>query len=387
MINTLFLQSEVQDPYELYREMLSENPVFWDATNELWAIYSYINCKEILSTSTPQIPSIKHSDTDGLNECALAITGKLARVSNGAQHEIAKQTALRLFQNMKAVSIARILDQLLKGNDNREIDWVTKVCKKLPLTLVLKSFSLDEEDCEFISDKINQLVKIMLPDKTQVQVSEINAISNDVYRITEKYILSSNFYKPIIHTLSETYKREADELLSFCISNLIGLFIQCYDAGRGILSNSLLQVLRHKSLYEKATDARHYLKESITETLRFDPPVHNTRRIAGDDTILDNHEIKKEQQILIVLAAANRDPQKFNAPGIYDIERKNNNEHLTFGIGSHKCLAENFSINMTTEALAYVFENYKTINLAEKDIQYEPLTNVRLPKNICISLK
>jgi len=93
MINTLFLQSEVQDPYKLYEQMLYDCPVFWDGTNKLWAIYSYKNCKEILSDPTIQIPSINCSNTDGLNEYTLAITGKLARISNGPQHEIAKQTA------------------------------------------------------------------------------------------------------------------------------------------------------------------------------------------------------------------------------------------------------------------------------------------------------
>ena len=41
MINTLFLQSEVPDPYQLYERILDESPVFWDNTNKLWAVYSH----------------------------------------------------------------------------------------------------------------------------------------------------------------------------------------------------------------------------------------------------------------------------------------------------------------------------------------------------------
>ena len=387
MINTLFLQSEVKNPYKFYEQMLCDCPVFWDSINELWAIYSYRNCKEILFDPAIQIPSINCSNTDGLNEYTLAITDKLARISNGPQHEIAKQTAFLLFANMKAVSVPEILSPLLKENDHSEIDWVAKVCKKLPLLLILKSFAFNEGDCEFITHKIDQLVKILLPEKTQMQISEINTISNEIYPITEKQILSSTFYKTVIRGLSEKYKLKAHELVSFCISNLIGLFIQCYDAGRGILSNSLVQILKHEGLFEKVVTQKNSLKESIIETLRFDPPVHSTRRIAADDVMMGRHQIKKGQLLLIVLAAANRDPQKFNKPEIFNIERKNNNEQLTFGIGSHKCLAENFSVNMTTETLAYFFEKYKAIKLAEQDIQYEPMINLRLPKNLFISLK
>jgi len=387
MINTLFLQSEVPDPYELYEKMLSESPVLWDSINKLWAIYSYNSCKEILSDPTVQIPILNENNALGLNDYALAITGKLARLSNGLQHAIAKQTAFLLFENMKAVSMADIMSQLMKENNSAEIDWVNKICKRVPISLVLKSFAFTGEDGECIQGKIERIIRIMLPDKTRLQVSEINAISNEIWRVTEKYILSSNFYKSMIHTLMKNYKAEADELLSFCVSNLIGLFIQCYDAGRGILSNCLLQILKQTGLQAIATGNSDHLKKSIIETLRFDPPVHNTKRIAGDDLVIDNHKIKKGQLIIVALAAANRDPEKFNKPGIYNIERKNNHEHLTFGIGLHKCLAENFSINMTMGALAYLFEKNKPIKLTEKVIEYEPMMNVRLPKNIYISLK
>ena len=74
------------------------------------------------------------------------------------------------------------------------------------------------------------------------------------------------------------------------------------------------------------------------------------------------------------------------SPDSFNIERINNAEQLTFGIGSHRCLAEHFSVNMATATLSYLFEKYKAIKLVEKQIQYEPVVNVRLPKNILISL-
>ena len=68
----------------------------------------------------------------------------------------------------------------------------------------------------------------------------------------------------------------------------------------------------------------------------------------------------------------------------FDIERINNNENLTFGIGGHMCLAKYFSIHLATEALWHLFQNYKFVSLLENQIQYESLINARLPKRICI---
>ncbi|HKO81994.1 MAG TPA: hypothetical protein VJU78_16420 [Chitinophagaceae bacterium] len=79
MTTTLFLQSEVQEPYKVYETMLCENPVFWDSTNNIWAIYSYGNCKAILSDPAALIPPANQNNKDDLNEYALGITDRLAR--------------------------------------------------------------------------------------------------------------------------------------------------------------------------------------------------------------------------------------------------------------------------------------------------------------------
>ena len=64
----------------------------------------------------------------------------------------------------------------------------------------------------------------------------------------------------------------------------------------------------------------------------------------------------------------------------------NNSEHITFGAGGHRCPAKHLSVSLTIDALAYIFTKYQRIHLIEKDIYYEPLINVRLPKKIFLFL-
>jgi hypothetical protein len=71
---------------------------------------------------------------------------------------------------------------------------------------------------------------------------------------------------------------------------------------------------------------------------------------------------------------------------MYEIERLNNIEHLTFGTAGHRCPAKSVSVSLTVQALSFLFGNYNQVSLIEKNIQYEPLANVRLPKNLFISL-
>ncbi|MDR7208883.1 cytochrome P450 [Flavobacterium piscis] len=380
-MSALFLQSDVCDPYSVYKSMLEKNPVYWDEMNKIWAIYSYEDCISILKNPNTRIPIVNPDNQQNLNQYALDILNNLTRLTNGIQHTIAREIAMLLL-NMKSVPINTLISQLIQ-NDliENKIDWVNSVSKKLPILIILKSFGFDEDDGAYILEKIESFVKIMLPNKTERQVTLINQNSEEIYFIVEKHLYSLSFYKPLLVQISEEHNMQFDQIIPIVISNLIGFFIQGFDAGRGILSNSLLQILQNKNTSDKI-----HIEKSIIETLRFDPPIHNTRRIAAKDFIIGESLIKKNDSILIVLASANRDPEKFHNALDFDIERTNNNENLTFGIGGHMCLAKHFSIHLATEALWFLFEEYKTIKVLENNIQYEPMINARLPKNIWISI-
>ena len=383
MSSTLFLQSDTNNPYLIYKTMLEKHPVYWDETNKIWAIYSYEDCISILKNPKAQIPAINPNNEQKLNQYSLEIFNNLARLSNGIQHDIAREIAMSLFSNINSVDINYIISQLIKNDlAENKIDWVNSVCKKLPILVLLKSFGFEENDCDFISDKIEFFTKIMLPNKTKEQVKLINDYSEQFYSIVEKHLFSLAFYKPLLSKISEKYNIPFDEIIPIVVSNLIGLCIQSFDAGRGILSNSFLQIVQNKNISDKIT-----IEKMVIETLRFDPPIHNTRRIATEDFLIGESLIKKNDAILIILASANRDSVKFDNALSFDMERNNNNENLTFGIGSHMCLAKYFSIHLATEALWFLFDQFKTITLLENNIQYEQMINARLPKTMWISLQ
>ena len=380
MTSSLFFQSDIQNPYSVYKLMMDKNPVYWDKTNKIWAIYSYRYCVEILKNNKVEIPIVNPDNEQKLNEFALKILDNLTRLSNGIQHEVAKEIATLLFSNMKSVNISKITSSLIENDlANNKIDWVNSISKKLPILVLLKSFGFEENDCDFLSEVIASFLKIMLPQKTEEQVKFINEISAKLYFTIEKQLSSLPFYDSLLMNISNQYNLSKEEISTIAVSNFIGLCIQSFDAGRGILSNSLLQIIQNKTFSNRIE-----IEKSVIETLRFDPPIHNTRRIAIEDFFIGESQIKKGDSILIVLASANRDSQKFENPVNFDIERINNNENLTFGIGGHMCLAKYFSIHLATEALWHLFQNYKFVSLLENQIQYECLINARLPKRICI---
>jgi cytochrome P450 len=237
-----------------------------------------------------------------------------------------------------------------------------------------------------LTDRIERFVRIMQPNKTAAQITGINEAATDIYQIIERHILSSPALSRALNTLLPDDNLNMDELLALCVSNLAGLMTQSYDACRGLLSNAMLQMLNDGTYFRNIVNDSSNFKKFVVESLRYDPPVQNTRRIAADDIILENCKIRKGEMLLLVLAAANRDESHFSNPNTFDIERINNTDYLTFGTGSHACLAADFAIRMTMDAMHCFFDQYPNAKLYSTYIQYEAVVNGRLPKGLIISL-
>ncbi|MGH8809235.1 MAG: cytochrome P450, partial [Noviherbaspirillum sp.] len=252
----------------------------------------------------------------------------------------------------------------------REVDWVDAVCKKLPALAVLEGFGFADDDVGFILHNIERLTKLMLPNKSEQQIADVNTVSTEVCARVEQHLLN---------TAALRTGEDSDEMLAVYVANLIGLLIQSYDAGRGILSNALLQALAQR---ERGSE-----EALVTETLRFDPPIHNTRRILVEDMELAGQALRRGDTVLVVLAAANRDPAIFTQPDRFNPARPNKGEHLAFGAGIHQCAAQHFSVRLAADALAAVFADGRHIELLQTAITYEPMINARLPQQLMISVR
>ena len=75
----------------------------------------------------------------------------------------------------------------------------------------------------------------------------------------------------------------------------------------------------------------------VEETLRFEPPALSCSRSAGMDFVLGGVEIPAGSQLLLGLAAANRDPARYSNPDVFDVDR-DHSQLNSFGGGRHFCL-------------------------------------------------
>jgi len=372
-MNTTILNWNDTDHVAIYQKQLKEQPLYYDPNLKIWVAYSYAYCKALLLNTDVQVPVPAIGDDSPLNDKAKLLLRNMARVSNDAQHVASHEAAMLIYRRFSQAPVSEVLETLLDETDIREFDWVEVVCKQLPIRLILKRLGFNEADSSYISINLAALLRIMLPNKTADDIKMITQVTDGYYEIAEKYVDS----------LALPVDEKTKELI---VCNLIGLFIQCYDAGRGLLCNTFLNLLRHNNKMRAGKVDDSFYKELVDETLRHDPPVHNTRRLAVVDISLGGQTIKAGETVMIVLAAANLDPEVFNNPRQFDIMRDNNDKHLTFGLGGHNCLAKYFSIDMAAEACRYIADKYPSTRLLQNEFTYEPQLNVRLVKELVVSL-
>jgi cytochrome P450 len=366
-MNNTILNWEGTDYQAIYLRQLKENPLYYDPDLKIWVTYSYAYCKAILEHPDVRIPELPVYDT--LNDGARLLTDKLVRLSNGEQHVISRAAAMAVFQKIKSVNTGEVLQELLAAiPTGNEFDWVAVVAKQLPVRLILKGLDFDEEDANYVAENLQTLVLTMKPDKTEQEIQLLNPVVETVYILAEKYAARAGLLAG---------EKDADDTI---ICNLIGLIIQCFDGGRGLLCNALLAMTTYAD--NKSTD----WNKLADETLRYDPPVHNTRRVAARDIIIGGQTIKSGEAILVVLAAANLDDNVFANPQNFNILRGNNDRHLTFGLGGHNCLAKYFCIDMAVDVCRFLAENYGQIHILQKEFTYEPQLNVRLVKQLMVSI-
>lgn len=102
---------------------------------------------------------------------------------------------------------------------------------------------------------------------------------------------------------------------------------------------------------------------AVEETLRVDPPVLLTGRMAQRDTTVAGQRLKAGSMVTTVLAGANRDPEVFPDPQVFDVARPNARDHISFSAGRHHCLGAALARMEGEVGLRSLWERYPDLRL------------------------
>ena len=147
------------------------------------------------------------------------------------------------------------------------------------------------------------------------------------------------------------------------MSTVFILLIAGHETTVHLLSNGVYCLLRYPVQRDLLVNDWSRMPAAVEEILRYSSPIQFSKpRIVMQDTALEDKLLKKGDFILAALAAANTDPQKFDQPEEFRIERSPN-PHMTFGSGVHTCLGLKLAKAETEVALKQLFQRFPGLSL------------------------
>ena len=171
-----------------------------------------------------------------------------------------------------------------------------------------------------------------------------------------------------------------DEIVATC--NL--LLIAGHETTVNLIANAALAMLRRPGTWAALGDDPALAGAITEETLRYDPPVQLVGRVAGTDMTIGEVTIPRGDTMMLLLAAAHRDPEVTERPDEFDPAR-NAVRHLAFGLGPHFCLGAPLARLEAAVALAAVTRRFPGARLAGEPV-YKPHVTLRGMSALNVSL-
>ncbi|MBW2241702.1 MAG: cytochrome P450 [Deltaproteobacteria bacterium] len=166
--------------------------------------------------------------------------------------------------------------------------------------------------------------------------------------------------------------------------NFFLLIIAGNETTRNALSGGIQALCENPDQFERLRRDPSLLPQAIEEMLRWVSPVMQFRRTATQATTIGDREIRKGDKVVVYYGAANRDPEVFENPEVFDITRKPN-PHLAFGVGAHFCMGSHIARLEMRVTLEEFLRRYPRPSLAGAPVRQESnfISGIkRLPLNL-----
>jgi hypothetical protein len=158
---------------------------------------------------------------------------------------------------------------------------------------------------------------------------------------------------------------DEDEVIANAILTMVGGL----ETTTNLIANGLLALLRNPEQWERLRAEPALVPGAVDELLRYESPIQHTARTAVRDGELGGRAIRAGQAVIAVLAAANRDPERFADPDRLDIGRPDS-RHLAFGWAGHHCFGAPLARMMGELAFSAIALRIPAVRFAPAELRW-----------------
>ena len=130
------------------------------------------------------------------------------------------------------------------------------------------------------------------------------------------------------------------------------------ETTRNSISGTIKLLTENPDQKEKLINNMELLPNMVNEAIRLISPVIYMRRTTKEETLVGDQKIGPQEKVVMYYGAANRDPDIFKNPDVFDIERENAKKHLAFGYGRHLCLGKHMANMQLAEVYKQILSRF-----------------------------
>jgi cytochrome P450 len=360
-----------EDPYPHYERFRGPDPLLRVA-DTIWFALGHAGVTALLrhpKMSTDESHATTEIGQSGPN----AIKSQSLLFMDPPDHTRLRNLVARAFtprriEGLRAATEA-ITTELLDSMeaDGRPVDLIQAFAYPLPVRVICRLLGIPEADEAVFTGWSRGIARSL--DPTILRSPEIDAAIDQARSELRAYLgdlLAFRRNTPGDDLLSGLAAVDADgdrissgEVLSLAVL----LLVAGHETTVNLIGNGVLALLRAPDQLALLRRSPERMDGAVDELLRFDGPVQITQRIATEDMEVVGCKVRRGDEILLVLGAANRDPAVFAEPHRLDIAR-DARRHVGFGGGIHHCLGAVLARMETQIALAALLDRFGRIDLA-----------------------
>lgn len=370
----------LQDPYPLYERMRAAGPVqriggsdfyavcSWDAVTEAIGRPGDFSSNLTATMTYTAAGAVKPFEMDPLG----GPTHVLATADDPAHamHRklLVRHLAARRIQAMEQFA-AHTADRLFGAavRDGR-IEWMGAMANRLPMMVVSALIGLPDADADVArlvdwGYAATQLLEGLVSDE---QLAAAGVAVLELTRYINEQFGRAAADRPdnLLGELSAACAAGELDLVSAQVM-MVTLFAAGGESTASLLGSAVWMLANRPDIQQRLRENPELLPPFIEETLRYEPPFRGHYRHVRNDTALAGVELPADSHLLLLWGAANRDPDHFEMPGEFRLDRAEAKGHISFGKGAHFCVGAALARLEALIVLRLLLDRTSTIEAAE----------------------
>ncbi len=329
------------DPYAHHESLRAAGPLFWLPAIGAYGVARYGEVKAILEDPVTFVSGRGVGLADFAKEAPwrppsllLEADPPLHDRTRGLMNKVVSLVSLRAMRGDWLAKAHALVDELVAG---QRFDAVTDLAEEFPLRVFPDTIGLMDEGRENLIPYGTATFNAFGPRNAVFEVGNANAAGAIAWvaEACKRENLKPGGWGMGVYEAADRGDCSADEA-----ERLVRSFLSAgVDTTVNGIGNMILAFAENPGEWDKLRANPKLALRAFEESLRFDSTVQTFFRTAARDTGIGGFTVPEGSKLLLFFAAANRDPRRWDAPDVFNIERMTSG-HLGFGFGIHQCLGQ-----------------------------------------------